>query len=116
MSTGRFTEIADRFSVSSQAITNLKKRRKDEWDALIAGLTTADLKELAETLRLQSRLSDKENARQQLPYLRSQATAIQRLRNTFRCSAEEAERGINRFQHLQITSFSRIRGLATANL
>ena len=60
MSTGRFTEIADRFSVSSQAITNLKKRRKDEWDALIAGLTTADLKELAETVWLQSRLSDKE--------------------------------------------------------
>ena len=42
-----FVEIADRFSVTPQALGNLKRRRKDQWDAITAELTTGHLEKLA---------------------------------------------------------------------
>ena len=108
-----FTEIADRFSVTPQALTNLKKRRKDEWDAIIAELTTGHLEQLASDDAPSKSLSEAEKRAntllfQELANASSQATVIQRLRDTFRCSAEEAEGYIDRFQqHFHVTLFER---------
>ena len=105
------TEIADRFSVTPQALGNLKKRRKDEWDAIIAELTTGHLGKLASDNDPSQHLSEVEKRANTLLFRElanqtSQATMIQRLRNTFRCSVEEAEGYIDRFQQrVQVTLF-----------
>ena len=53
-------EIAHHFDVKPHALSNLKKRRKDEWDAITAQLTTAHIEKLQTRERTPPRLSDAE--------------------------------------------------------
>ena len=108
-----FTEIADRFSVTSQALTNLKKRRKAQWDAMIAELTTGHLEKLASDNAPSKQLSEAEKRAngilfREISTIPSEMVAIQRLKDRLRCSEDDAKRYLAGFQqHLQITLFDK---------
>ena len=106
-----FVEIADRFSVTPQALGNLKRRRKDQWDAITAELTTGHLEKLASDNTLSQQLSEAEKRAygilfREISTIPSEIMAIQRLKSRLGCSNEEAKKYLTRFeQHLQITLF-----------
>ena len=107
-----FTEIANRFSVTSQALTNLKKRRKDEWDAIIAELTTGHLEKLASDDAPSQQLNEAEKRAngilfREISTIPSEMVAIQRLMDKLGCSDEEAKKYVAGFQErLQIMLFN----------
>ena len=104
-------EIAHHFDVKPHALSNLKKRRKDEWDAITAQLTTAHIEKLQTHEMTPSRLSDAQRrANAILLAALGNVTVkdgfIQRLISRIPCAPEDAEKYFDAFQeHYQMTLF-----------
>ena len=104
-------EIARHFDVTPHALSNIKKRRKHEWDSITAQLVREHIQKLLKSQTVPASVSEAQKRAnalllREIPNLTSQAGAIQRIIDAMGCSYEDAEKYIARFQEqLQVTLF-----------